>query len=128
MKRRAYPTDITDAQWAVLEPEIPAPRPGGRPRKTDMREVVDAIFYLTHEGCTWRALPHDFAPWRTVYNYFDAWKRDGTWDRIIDILRVRLRKAADKAGEHLVEYDATQKIFTAPSDRRTEDYVTGRFG
>ena len=96
MKRQRYPTDITDAQWAVLEPEIPAPRPGGRPRKTDMREVLDAIFYLTHEGCTWRALPHDFPPWRTVYNYFDRWKRDGTWDRIIGPLRVRLRKAAGR--------------------------------
>ena len=96
MKRQRYPTDITDAQWAVLEPEIPAPRPGGRPRKTDMREVLNAIFYLTHEGCTWRALPHDFPPWKTVYNYFDAWKRDGTWDRILDILRVRLRKAAGR--------------------------------
>src|SRR5512147_3110064 len=73
MKRPPYPTDITDTQWAVLEPEIPTPRPGGRPRKTDMREVVNALFYLTHEGCTWRALPHDFPPWRTVYNYFDAW-------------------------------------------------------
>jgi putative transposase len=96
MRRQRYPTDITDAQWAVLEPEIPAPRPGGRPRKTDMREVLDAIFYLTREGCTWRALPHDFPPWRTVYNYFDAWKRDGTWDRILTPLRVRLRAAAGR--------------------------------
>ncbi len=96
MKRQPYPTDITDTQWAVLEPELPAPRPGGRPRKTDLREVLNAIFYLTHEGCTWRALPHDFPPWRTVYNYFDRWKRDGTWDRVIDLLRVRLRKAAGR--------------------------------
>jgi len=96
MKRQRYPTDITDAQWAVLEPEIPAARPGGRPRRTDMREVLDAIFYLTREGCTWRALPHDFPPWRTVYNYFDAWKRDGTWDRILTPLRVRLRAAAGR--------------------------------
>ena len=79
-----------------MEPEIPAPRPGGRPRKTDMREVLDAIFYLTREGCTWRALPHDFPPWRTVYNYFDAWKRDSTWDRILTPLRVRLRAAAGR--------------------------------
>ena len=70
MKRQPYPTDISDTQWAVLEPEIPAPRPGGRPRKTDLREVANAIFYLTHEGCTWRALPHDFPRWKTVYNYF----------------------------------------------------------
>jgi putative transposase len=113
MKRRAYPTDITDAQWAVLEPEIPAPRPGGRPRKTDIREVVNAIFYITHEGCTWRALPHDFPPWRTVYNYFDAWKRDDTWDRIIDILRVRLRKAAGRETSPRVACIDSQSIKTA---------------
>jgi putative transposase len=96
MKRQPYPTDLSNTQGAVLEPEIPAPRPGGRPRKTDMREVVNAIFYLTHAGCTWRALPHDFPRWKTVSNYFDAWKHDGTWDRILDILRPRLRKAAGR--------------------------------
>jgi putative transposase len=113
MKRQRYPTDITDAQWAVLEPEIPAPRPGGRPRKTDMREVLDAIFYLTHEGCTWRALPHDFPPWRTVYNYFDRWKRDGTWDRIIGPLRVRLRKAAGRPLSPRVACIDSQSVKTA---------------
>jgi putative transposase len=96
MNTKPYPSDLTDAQWAILEPLIPPARAGGRPRKTDIRRVLDGIFYLTHEGCTWRALPHDFPPWKTVYNYFDAWKRDGTWDRIIDILRVRLRKAAGR--------------------------------
>jgi putative transposase len=113
MKRRAYPTDITDAQWAMLEPEIPAPRPGGRPRKTDMREVLNAIFYITREGCTWRALPHDFPPWRTVYNYFDDWKRDDTWDRIIDILRVRLRKAAGRPTSPRVACIDSQSVKTA---------------
>ena len=113
MKRQRYPTDITEAQWAMLEPEIPAPRPGGRPRKTDMREVLNAIFYITHEGCTWRALPHDFPPWRTVYNYFDAWKRDGTWDRIIDILRVRLRAAAGRPTSPRVACIDSQSVKTA---------------
>jgi putative transposase len=117
MRRLPYPTDITDAQWAVLKPEIPAPRPGGRPRKTDMREVLNAIFYLTHEGCTWRAPPHDFPPWRTVYNYFDAWKRDGTWDRIIDILRVRLRKAAGRATSPRVACIDSQSVKTAYGGR-----------
>src|SRR6516165_7860131 len=113
MKRQRYPTDITDAQWAVLEPEIPAPRPGGRPRKTDMREVLNAIFYLTREGCTWRALPHDFPPWRTVYNYFDAWKRDDTWDRIVDILRIRLRAAAGRPISPRVACIDSQSVKTA---------------
>ena len=91
----------------------PRARPGGRPRKTDMREVLNAIFYITHEGCTWRALPHDFPPWRTVYNYFDAWKRDGTWDRIIDILRVRLRAAAGRPTSPRVACIDSQSVKTA---------------
>jgi len=113
MKRQPYPTDLTDTRWAVLKPEIPAPRPGGRPRKTDMREVLNAIFYITHEGCTWRALPHDFPPWRTVYNYFNTWKRDGTWDRILDILRVRLRQAAGRSTSPRVACIDSQSVKTA---------------
>src|SRR4029079_4837906 len=117
MKRSPYPTDITDAQWAVLEPESPGPRPGGRPRKTDMREVLNGLFYITHEGCTWRALPHDFPPWRTVYNYFDARKRDRTWDRIRDLLRVRLRKAAGRPTSPRVACIDSQSVKTAGGGR-----------
>jgi putative transposase len=113
MKRKRYPTDLTDAQWALLEPWIPPPRPGGRPRKTEMREVLNAIFYLAHEGCTWRALPHDFPPWKTVYNYFDAWKRDGTWGRILALLRTRLRKAAGRDVQPRVACIDSQSVKTA---------------
>jgi putative transposase len=115
MNTKPYPSDLTDAQWAILEPLIPPARAGGRPRKTDIRRVLDGIFYLTHEGCTWRALPHDFPPWKTVYNYFDAWKRDGTWDRIRDILRVRLRKAAGRELSPRVGCIDSQSVKTAGS-------------
>src|ERR1700720_4134263 len=91
MERKPYPSDLIDSQWAVLKPLIPDARPGGRPRKADMREVLNAIFYLNREGCTWRALPHDFPPWKTVYNYFEGWQRDGTWDRLLTALRRRVR-------------------------------------
>jgi putative transposase len=84
MKRKPYPSDVTDEQWALLAPLIPPARPGGRPRKTDVREVVNALFYLNREGCSWRALPHDFPPWRTVYNYFQGWQWDGTWQKLLD--------------------------------------------
>jgi putative transposase len=68
MNRKAYPSDLTEAQWAVLEPIIPAAKPGGCPRKHDLREVLNALFYHNREGCSWRALPHDFGlPWKTVY-------------------------------------------------------------
>jgi putative transposase len=94
MKRTPYPSALTDAQWQLLQPLLPANRPGGRPRKTDLRAVLDALFYLNREGCTWRALPHDFPPWRTVYEYFAAWKADGTWDEINGALRRKLRVAS----------------------------------
>jgi putative transposase len=96
MKRKPYPSDLTDEQWAVLEPLIPPARPGGRPRETDMREVVNALFYHTREGGGWRALPHDFPPWKTVYNYFQWWAWDGTWQRILDALRPPARAKAGR--------------------------------
>jgi putative transposase len=96
MNRNPYPSDLTDKAWAILEPLIPPAAPGGRPRKTDMRQVVDAIFYRNRNGCTWRALPHDFPPWRTVYNYFKWWKWDGTWRSINDALRPQVRRQAGR--------------------------------
>jgi putative transposase len=94
MPRRAYPSDLTEAQWRVLEPLLPAAKPGGRPRSVALREVVDAILYVSRNGATWRALPHDFPPWRTVYHYFRAWCRDGTWERVHDALRAQVRTQA----------------------------------
>ena len=91
MSREPYPTDLTDEQWGLIEPLIPPALPGGRPREADMREVTNAILYLVRNGCTWRALPHDFPRWKTVYNYFAAWSQDGTWDRLLGSLRQRER-------------------------------------
>src|SRR3954471_10136057 len=96
MNRKPYPSDLTDKAWAILEPLIPPAAPGGRPRKTDMRQVVNAIFYRNRNGCTWRALPRDFPPWRTVYNYFKWWKWDGTWRAINDALRPQVRRQAGR--------------------------------
>jgi putative transposase len=96
MNRKPYPSDLTDAQWQLIEPLLPAAIPGGRPRKTNLCDVVNAIFYLNREGCTWRALPHDFPPWRTVYEYFATWKLDGTWEQINGALRRQVRVAAGR--------------------------------
>jgi len=79
MPRRAYPSDLTDAQWAAIAPMIPDAAPGGRPRKADKREIVDAILYILRAGCAWRLLPHDFPPWQTVYSYLRRWRREGVW-------------------------------------------------
>ena len=90
MRTHHYPSDVTDPQWALIEPHIPV-YPGGRPRKTDVRDVLDAILYILRTGCQWRYLPFDFPPKSTVWRYFDRWRRDGTLDRIHDLLRRKVR-------------------------------------
>ena len=90
MRAQTYPSDITDAQWALIEPHLPVSS-GGRPRKTELRDVVDAIFYLLRTGCQWRYLPKDFPPKSTVWRYFDRWRHDGTLDTIHDLLRTKVR-------------------------------------
>jgi putative transposase len=90
MRTQNYPSDVTDAQWALIEPHIPV-YPGGRPRKTNLRDVVDAIFYLLRTGCQWRYLPKDFPPKSTVWRYFNEWRHNGTLDDIHDRLRTKVR-------------------------------------
>lgn len=94
--RKAYPTDLSDEQWAILEPLIPAAKHGGRPREVDLREVVNAILYLNHSGCQWDMLPHDLLPKSTVYEYFAAWRDKGIWQRMMEELRCQVRVAADR--------------------------------
>src|SRR5262245_39535824 len=100
MSRKPYPSDVTDQQWALIETLFPRPscrpRPG-RPREVDLREVVNALFYHAREGCSWRALPHDFPAWDSVYPYFRAWDADGTWPKILAVLRPLARVQAERA-------------------------------
>jgi putative transposase len=90
--RKAYPSDLTDQQWVIVEPLIPVHRVG-RPRIHDMREILNAIFYITRAGCQWDMLPHDLPAKSTVYDYFAQWKADGTWQKILDALRAEVRVA-----------------------------------
>jgi putative transposase len=89
--RRAYQTDLSDAEWCHIEPHIPLPRAPGRPRVHTLREILDAIFYIVRSGCAWRLLPHDFPPWKTVHHYFRTWRLDGTWEKMHAALRERVR-------------------------------------
>lgn len=89
--RNRYPTDLTDAQWVILEPLIPEAKHGGRPRTVNMREVVNTILYLNRTGCQWDMLPHDLLPKSTVYEYFARWRDDGTWAKFVDVLRSQVR-------------------------------------
>jgi putative transposase len=89
--RAPYPTDLTDQQWQVVEPLIPPAKAGGRPREVEMREVLNTLFYQNKTGCQWDMLPHDLLPKSTVYDYFAAWRDDGTWQTILDALRAAVR-------------------------------------
>jgi putative transposase len=93
--RKPYPSDLTDEQWAILRPMIPV-NTDGRPRVVDMREVVNAILYLDRSGCQWDMLPHDLPAKSTVYDHFARWRDDGTWGRIQEALRRRVREAAGR--------------------------------
>src|SRR4051794_27827824 len=95
--RKPYASDLTDAQWAVLQSLVPPAKHGGHPRDLDMREVVNTILYLNRTGCQWAMLPHDLLPKSSVYDYFARWRDDGTWQRLVDALRQQLRQQTPKA-------------------------------
>ena len=86
-----YPSDLSNEQWQAMSRVIPPAKPGGRPRTVDMRQVLNALFYLARTGCAWRMLPQDYPPKDTVYYYFKRFRQDGTWEQIHDLLRKRVR-------------------------------------
>jgi len=96
--RPVYETSLTDRQWAVIEPLLPVrdPRHGGRPLKFDRRLILDTILYVLRTGCAWRLVPHDLAPWDAAYRWFHAWSADGTWRRVHEALRDRVRQVYDR--------------------------------
>lgn len=102
-ERKPYPSDVNDQEWAFPEALILPAKRGGRPRTVNMREMLNAVFYMLKTGCQWNQLPHDFPPKGTVYHYFNPWRKDGTWARMNDALREQLRrqmgrKATSSAG------------------------------
>lgn len=92
MNNQTYPTDITDSQWDYIKELIPAAKTGGRPRSLDMRQVINAILYVTVSGIQWRMLPKEYPKWKSVYHYFRLWRKEGIWKRIHDTLRARERQ------------------------------------
>lgn len=117
LQRTPYPTDLTDTQWRIIEPLLPPVKSngkaGGRPRQIDIREILNAIFYLLRSGCSWRMIPHDFPEWQTVRDYFDAWKKDGTWKNIHDTLRHKVRTMAGKKKQPTAGIIDSQSVKTA---------------
>ena len=128
-RSRRYPSDTNDEQWAIIEPLLPPVNTGGRPEKHPRRAVVDAILYVVRTGCAWRQLPADFPPWQTVYWYFNQWEQARVTEKILPVVRSRLRvqegrnpepsaglidsqsvKGADTVGRESRGYDAGKKI------------------
>lgn len=99
MDRKAYPSDLNEIEWLILESLVPPEKAGGRPREVDIREVVNAIYYVLRSGCSWRMLPHDFPAWQTVYGYFRQWRKDGVWEAMNDALREAVRVEAGREVE-----------------------------
>lgn len=95
--RLSYPSDLSDTAWAVLEPLIPPVKPGGRPRAHPDRDLLDAMRYVLRGGIAWRALPHEYPPWQTVYHYFRRWRLDGSWERLSAILCAATRMRAGRS-------------------------------
>jgi putative transposase len=95
--RKRYPSDLTDEQWALIEPLLPPAKHGGRPRTVDLREVLNTLFYQARTGCQWDYLPHDLSPKGTAYDYFARWHDDGTWQTVLDTLRGVVRQQTPTA-------------------------------
>jgi len=103
---------MSDEDWNAVEGLIPQAHEGGRPRSVDMREILNAIFYILRTGCAWRLLPHDLPPWETVYGYFRRFREDGTWDKIHDYLRERVREQAGRNATPSVGIMDSQSVKT----------------
>lgn len=113
MARTPYPSDLTDAQWSIIQPLIPPAEPGGRPREVNIREVINAILYLNRGGGSWRMLPHEFPPWGTVHYYYRRFRLDGTWSKIHDRLREKVRRKVGRKPTPSAAIIDSQSVKTA---------------
>jgi putative transposase len=124
--RKAYPSDLTDAEWEILKPFIPEVSPNATIPTISRREIVNGILYVLRSGCPWRLLPNDLPAWGTVYYYFRTWRKAGIWDKALEVLRQRMRQKQGRDEEPSAAVIDSQSIKTSAVRGSEKGYDAGK--
>jgi transposase len=124
--RKPYPSDVSDAEWAILEPLVPAVKRGGRPARWSRREIVNGVLYILRTSSQWRAMPHDLPPWQTVYYYFRRWRNAGIWEQMHTAVREQTRRHLGREATPSAAILDSQSVKTSQKGGRVASTATNR--
>lgn len=124
--RKPYPSDVSDAEWAILEPLVPAVKRGGRPARWSRREIVNGVLYILRTSSQWRAMPHDLPPWQTVYYYFRRWRNAGIWEQMHTAVREQTRRQLGREATPSAAILDSQSVKTSQKGGRAASTATNR--